>query len=73
VFENVVLRVIFGPHREELIGGWRKRNNEELHNLYFSLNIIRVTKSGKVSWAGHVTRMKEMSNAQEIVVGKPKG
>jgi hypothetical protein len=57
VFENRVLRRIFGPKREELIGGWRKLHNEELHNLYCSPIIIRIIKSRRMRWAGHVERM----------------
>jgi hypothetical protein len=54
VLENRVLRGIFGPKREEVEGGWRRLHNEELHNLYASPNIIRVTKSRGMRWAGHV-------------------
>jgi hypothetical protein len=57
VFENRVLRRIFGPKRDEVTGGWRKPHNEELHNLYSSLSIIRMIKSRRMRWAGHVTRM----------------
>jgi uncharacterized membrane protein len=57
VFENMVLRRIFGPKRDEAIGDWRKLYNEELHNLYSSPNIIRVAKSRRMRWAGHVARM----------------
>jgi hypothetical protein len=53
-FENRVLRRIFRPKRDEVIGGWRKVHNEEIHNLYC---IIRMTKSRKMRWAGHVGRM----------------
>jgi hypothetical protein len=56
VFENRVLRRIFGPKREE-DGWWRKLHNDELHSLYSSLNIIRVIKSKRIRWAGHVARM----------------
>jgi hypothetical protein len=59
VFENRVLRRIFGPKRAEVTGEWRKLNNEELHNLYSSPDIIRQVKSGRMSWAGHVARMEE--------------
>jgi hypothetical protein len=65
VFENRVLRRIFGPKRDEVIGGWRKLHNEELHN-----SIIRMIKSG-IRWAGHVARMRETRNAYWILVGKP--
>jgi hypothetical protein len=54
VFENRVLRRIFGPKRDEVTGGWRKLPNEELHNLYSSPSIIRVIKSRRIRWAGHV-------------------
>jgi hypothetical protein len=66
VFENRVLGRIFGPKRD-----WRKLHNEELHNLYFSLNIIRMIKSRKLRWAGHVARMRDKRNAYMILVGKP--
>jgi hypothetical protein len=56
-FENRVLRRIFGPKRDEVIGGWRKLHNEELHNLYGSPSIIRMTKSRRIRWAGHVAQM----------------
>jgi hypothetical protein len=59
VFENRVLRSIFGPKREE-DGSWRKLHNDELHNLYFSPNIFRVIKSRRMRWAGHVSRMGEV-------------
>jgi hypothetical protein len=54
VFENRVLRRIFGPKRDEVTGGWRKLHNEELHNLYSSPSIIRTIKSRRMRWAGHV-------------------
>jgi hypothetical protein len=56
VFENSVLR-IFVPKRDEVTGGWRKLHNEEIHNFYSSANIIRMIKSIRVRWAGHVARM----------------
>jgi hypothetical protein len=58
-----MLRRIFGPKREEVAGGWGRLHNEELHNLYASPNIIRVIKSRKMRWMGHVARMEEMRNA----------
>jgi hypothetical protein len=58
VFENRVLRRIFGPKRDEVTGGWRKLHNEELHNLYTYPNIIRMMKSRRMRWAGHVARME---------------
>jgi hypothetical protein len=73
VFENRVLRRIFGPKRDEVTGDWRKLHNEELHNLYSSPNIIRMIKSGKMRWAGHIARMGETRNAYRILVGKPDG
>jgi hypothetical protein len=72
VFENRVLR-IFGPKRDGVMGEWRKLHNEELHNLYSSPNIIRITKSGKMRWAGHVAWMGEKRNVYRLLVGKPEG
>jgi hypothetical protein len=63
VFENRVLRRIFGPKREEVVGGQRRLHNEELHKLYGSPNIIRVVRSRKMRWTGHVAFMEEMRNA----------
>jgi hypothetical protein len=57
VFENKVLRRTLGPKRDEVTGGWRKLHNEELHNLYSCPSIIRVIKSRKMRWAGHVARI----------------
>jgi hypothetical protein len=57
VFENRVLRRIFGPKRDEVTGEWRKLHNEELHDLYSSPSIIRIIKSRRMRWAGHVARM----------------
>jgi hypothetical protein len=68
-----VLRRIFGPKRDEVIGGWRKLRKEELRNLYYSSSIIRIIKSRKIKWAGHVSRMGEKRNAYRILVGKPDG
>jgi hypothetical protein len=68
VFENRVLRRIFGPKRDEVTGDWRKLHNEELQNLYSSPNRIRKMKSRRMRWAGHVVRMDEKRNA---LVGKP--
>jgi hypothetical protein len=73
VFENRVLRRIFGPKRDDVTRDWRKLHNEELHNLYSSPNIIRMIKSRKIRWAGHVARMGETRNAYRILVGKPEG
>jgi hypothetical protein len=57
MFENRVLRRIFGPKRDEMIVGWRKLHNEEIHNLYCSPSIIRIIKSRRMRWTGHVARM----------------
>jgi hypothetical protein len=71
VFENRVLRRIFGPKRDEVIGGRRKLHNEELHNLDCSPSIIRITKSRRISWARSM--QWEERNAYRILVGKPEG
>jgi GH43 family beta-xylosidase len=73
VFENRVLRRIFGPKRDEVTGGWRKLQNEELRNLYSSPGIIRMIKSRRMRWAGHVARMREKRNAHRIFVIKSEG
>jgi hypothetical protein len=73
VFENRVLRRIFRPKRDEVMGDWRKLHNEELHNLYSSPNIFRMIKSRRMRWAGHVARVGETRNAYRILVGKPEG
>jgi hypothetical protein len=57
VFKNRILRRIFGLKRDEVIGSWRKLHNEELYNLYCSPSIIRIIKSKKMTWVGHVARM----------------
>jgi hypothetical protein len=72
-FENRVLRRIFGPKREEVTGAWRKLHNEELHGLYSSPSIIKVIKSRRMRWAGHVACMGEVRNAYNILVGKAGG
>ena len=71
VFENRVLRRIFGPRRDEVTGEWRKLHNEELNDLYSSHNIVRVIKSRRMRWAGHVARMEEGRGVQKVLVGKP--
>jgi hypothetical protein len=71
VFENGVLR-IFGPKREE-DGSWRKLHNDELHDKYSSPNIVRVIKSRKMGWAGHVARMGEGRGVYRILVGRTEG
>jgi hypothetical protein len=73
VFENRLLRRIFGPKRDGVTGGWRKLYNEELHNLYSSPCIIRIIKSRRMRWAGHVARMGEKRNVYRLLVGKPAG
>jgi len=71
LFENRVLKRIFGPKRGEVTGQWRKLHNEDLTDLYSSPNIIRVIKSRLMRWAGHVARMEERLGAYRIFVGKP--
>ena len=72
VFENMVLRRIFGPSRDEVTGKWRL-HNEELNDLYSSPNIVRVIKSRRMRWAGHVARMDEERGVYRVLVGKPEG
>jgi hypothetical protein len=67
------LRRIFGPRRDEVTGDWRTLHNEELHNLYSSPNIIRMIKSRRMTWAGHVARMGETRNVYRILVEKGEG
>jgi hypothetical protein len=71
VFENRVMRRIFGSKREEVMGEWRKLHNEELHNLYSYPDIIRQDKSRRMRWAGHVARMGEERKVYKVLVGKP--
>jgi hypothetical protein len=71
VFENRVLRRIFGPKKDEVTGGWRKLHNEELHGLYSSSGIVRVIKARRMRRAGHVARMGEVRAAYNILVGRP--
>jgi hypothetical protein len=73
VFEDRVLRRIFGPKRDGVTGGWRKLHNEELHNLYSSPSIIRIIKTRRMRWAGHVARMGEKRNVYRLLVRKPEG
>jgi len=70
VFENRVLRGIFGPMRDEVTGEWRKLHNEELNDLYCSPNIFRVIKSRRMRWAGHVASMGEKRDVYRVLVGK---
>jgi hypothetical protein len=73
VFENNVLRRIFGPKTHEATGEWRRLHNKELYALYFSPNIIRVIKSRRLRWAGHVARMGERIDVYQALVGKSEG
>jgi hypothetical protein len=73
LFENRVLRRIFGPKREGVAGKWRKLHKEELHDLYSTPSIVRVMKSGRLRWAGHVARMAEERGVYRVLVGKPEG
>ena len=73
MFENRVLRGIFGPKRDGVTGEWRKLHNEELNSLYSSPNIVRVIKSRRMRLAGHVARVEEGRVVYKVVVGKPEG
>jgi hypothetical protein len=73
VFENRVLRKVFGPKRDEVTEEWRKLHKEELNNLYSSPNIVRVIKSRRMRWAGHVVRVGERRGVYRVLVGKPEG
>jgi len=73
MFENRVLRRIFGPRRDELSREWRKLRNEELSDLYRSPNIFRVIKSRRMRWVGHVARMNDRGGVNRVWVGKPEG
>jgi len=73
VFENRVLRRIFGPKKDEVTGEWRKLHNEDLNNLYCSPNIVRVIKSRIKRWVGHVARMRERTGVYRVLVGKTQG
>ena len=73
MFENMVLRRIFGPRRDEVTGERRRLHNEELNDLYSSPNIVRVIKSRRMRWAGHVACMGEETGAYRVLVGKPDG
>jgi len=73
VFENMVLRRIFGPRKDEVTGEWRRLHNEELNDLYSSPNIVRVIKSRRMRWPGHVARMGEEMGVYRVLLGKPEG
>jgi len=73
VFQNMVLGRIFGPRRDEVTGEWRRLHNEELNGLYSSPNILRVIKSRRMRWAGHVALMGEERSVYRVLVGKPEG
>ena len=73
MFENWVLRRIFGPGRDEVTGEWRKLHNEELNGLYCSPNIVRVIRSRRMRWAGHVERIGERRGVYRVLVGKTEG
>ena len=73
MFENRVLRRIFGPEMDEVTGEWRKLHNEELNDLYCSPNIVQVIKSRRLRRAGHVARMVEGRGVYRVLVGKPEG
>jgi hypothetical protein len=73
VFENRVLRRLFGPKRDEVAGEWRKLHGGELHNLYTSPVTIRQIKSRRMRWAGHVARMGKGRKVYRILVGRPEG
>jgi hypothetical protein len=69
VFENMVFRKLFGSKRDEIAGEWRKLRNEELNNLYYSPNIVRVIKSRRIKWAGYVGRLGEGRVVLRVLVG----
>ena len=73
MFENMVLKRIFGPRRDEVMGEWRRLHNEELNDLYSSPNIVRVIKSRRMRWAAYVARMGEERGVYRVLLGKPEG
>jgi len=73
VFENRVLKRLFGPKRDEITMEWKNLHNKELNDLYSSPNIVRVIKSRRMRWEGHVARMGERRSVYRILVGKPEG
>ena len=73
VFGNTVLRRVFGPKRDEVTEEWRKLHSVEISDLYSLPNIVRVVKSRRMRWAGHVARMGEGRGVHRVLVGKPEG
>jgi len=73
MFENMVMRKLFGPKRDEITGAWRRLHDEELHDLYSSINIIGMIKSRRMRWAGYVARMGERRGACRVLVRKLEG
>jgi hypothetical protein len=73
VFQNRVLGRIFGPKRDKVTGEWRRLHNEELYDLYCSSSIVRVIKSRRMRWAGHVARLEERRGVYRVLVEKPEG
>ena len=73
MLENMVLRRIFGPRRDEVTGEWRTLHNKELNDLYSSPNIVRVIKLRRMRWAGHAARMGEKRGVYRVLVGEPEG
>jgi hypothetical protein len=73
VFEDRVLRRIFGSERDEMTGGWRKLHNEELRDSYSSQSIIRIIKSRRMRWAEHIERTWKKINEYRLLVGKSEG
>jgi len=73
VFGNRFMRRVFGPKRDDVTGEWRKLHNEELNDLYCSPNIVRVIKSRRMRWSGHVARMGERRGVYRVLVGKLEG
>ena len=73
VFENMLLRRIFGPRKDAVMGEWRRLHNEEPNDLYSSPNIVRVIQSRRMRWAGHVARLGEERGVYRVLAGKPDG
>ena len=73
VYDNMLLRRIYGARRDEVTRDWRRLHNEELNDLYCSPNIVWVIKSRRMRWAGHVARMGEERGVYRVLVGKPEG